>query len=262
MSKKILFYGVSIFFVVLTIAGVALYPRAQQYFYRQQMEKENLETLQRITSNDVLTKAALESVRSAVLKPVIPDQAYLKVPFFCQAPFMNDASWTIHHASCEEAALLQAVYYDQGIEDVDLSKVDKTIQDMIAWQEQHFGIHKDIHADSVKALMIGFFNYSNDEIEIIRHASIYAIKEQVSLGFPVITPTYGRLLKNPFYKHPGPEYHMVTVIGYTADRIITNDVGTKRGKDFSYPIEIFKASMEREGADVLVIKSKHATQKQ
>lgn len=245
----------------LIVLGFIVYPRVEQYFYRQQLEKENRETLQKITSKDVVTKTALESIQTSVLKPVIPSQAYLEVPFFCQAPFMNDASWSIHHASCEEAALLQAVYYDKGMKDVDLNQVDKTLREMIAWQEKHFGVHKDIHADSIKILMMNFFGYRDSEIEIHRKASLYAIKEQVALGFPVIAPTYGRMLKNPFYKQPGPEYHMVTVIGYTEDRIITNDVGTKRGKDFSYPLEVFKNAMDREGADVLVIKSKRVPDK-
>ena len=110
--------------------------------------------------------------------------------------------------------------------------------------------------------MMSFFGYSSDDILIIRKAGIYDIKAQVASGFPVIAPTYGRWLNNPFYKQPGPEYHMVTVIGYTEDRIITNDVGTKRGKDFSYPSDVFKKSMDKEGADVLVIRPKRLIQKQ
>lgn len=256
-------YLVFTFGIVLTaLVAFIVYPRAQEYYYRRQMEKENAETLQKITSKDVIAKTALDAIQASVLKPVIPEKAYLEVPFFCQAPMTNDESWKIHHASCEEAALLQAVYYDKNIKEVDLAKVDRTLQDMIVWQEKNFGVHKDIHADSIKILMMSFFGYTTDEIRIIRKASIYEIKEQVALGFPVIAPTYGRWLKNPFYKQPGPEYHMVTVIGYTEDRIITNDVGTKRGKDFSYPLDIFKNSMDKEGGDVLVIQPMRIMQKQ
>ncbi|MBL7996622.1 C39 family peptidase [bacterium] len=260
MNKQKLLIGFLL--LVAVSSGFLLYPRVEQYFYRQQMEKENIETLHKITSKDVVTKTVSESIQASVLKPVIPEKAYLEVPFFCQAPMTNDASWDIHHASCEEAAVLQAVYYDTGVKQADLAIVDKTLQDMIAWQEKHFGVHKDIHADTIKMLMVGFFGYEPDEIMIMRNASIYDIKQQIASGFPVIAPTYGRMLKNPFYKQPGPEYHMVTVIGYTEDRIITNDVGTKRGKDFSYPLEIFKASMDREGADALVIRPKRTLQKQ
>lgn len=152
--KRYLIYSVVI--VIIAITGFAMYPRAQDYYYRRQMEKENAETLQKITSKDVVAKTALDAIQAAVLQPVIPEKAYLEVPFFCQAPMMNDDSWKIHHASCEEAALLQAVYYDKNIKEVDLTKVDRTLQDMITWQEKHFGIHKDIHADSIKMLMMSF----------------------------------------------------------------------------------------------------------
>lgn len=252
--KKLILTGAMA--VLMVIAGYFVFPRLEAFYYRNQMEKENAETLQKITSKDVVVKAALDAIQTSTLKPVIPERAYLQVPFFCQAPMTNDDNWKIHHASCEEAALLQAVYYDKNIKEVDLNLVDKTLKDMITWQETHFGVHKDIHADSIKILMMSFFGYTSDEIQIIRKASLYDIKEQVASGFPVIAPTYGRLLKNPFYKQPGPEYHMVTVIGYTEDRIITNDVGTKRGKDYSYTLDVFKTSMDREGGDALVIRSK------
>lgn len=258
--NKFLFYFGGV--LILALLAIVVYPRAQDYYYRHQMEQENAETLRKITTKDVIAKTALDAIQASVLKPVIPEKAYLEVPFFCQAPMMNEESWKIHSASCEEAALLQAVYYDKNIKEVDLAKVERTLQDMIVWQEKNFGVHKDIHADSIKMLMMSFFGYSADEIRIIRKASLYDIKEQVASGFPVIAPTYGRWLKNPFYKQPGPEYHMVTVIGYTEDRIITNDVGTKRGKDFSYPLDIFKNSMDKEGGDVLVIHPKRVIQKQ
>ena len=128
--------------------------------------------------------------------------------------------------------------------------------DMIAWQEMHFGVHKDIHADSVKMLMTGFFGLGTGEVVIKRDATLEDIRRFVAGGYPVIAPTYGRTLNNPYYTPPGPEYHMVTIIGYTPDRIITNDVGTRRGKDFSYENDRFMKSMNQEGADILVIKLK------
>jgi hypothetical protein len=102
-------------------------------------------------------------------------------------------------------------------------------------------------------LLVGYFGYRPEEIRILRKATILDIKQHVAQGYPVIAPTYGRALKNPYYTPPGPEYHMVTVIGYTRDRIITNDVGTKRGKDYTYDLETFRKAMEMEGGDCLVI---------
>jgi hypothetical protein len=256
MKKKII-YVLALLAVILVLSGILFYPRMALYFNRKQLEKENAQTLQQITSKDVITKNIQASMESSSAHLLIPEKAYLEVPFFCQAPHQNDDSWKIHHASCEEAAALEAVYYDKGVTQVNANRVDTTLREMIAWQEKHFGVHKDIHADSVKMMLMGYFGYRSDEITIIRRARILDIKEQVAQGHPVVAPTYGRMLHNPFYKQPGPEYHMVTVIGYTQDRIITNDVGTKRGKDFSYDNDVFKAAMDKEGGDVLVIASKH-----
>ena len=248
--KRIVLVGV----LAVGVIGVVLaYPRLRLAYYRIQYEKENKAALDAVLSKEVITQKALEAAQAAELKPVVPETAYLKVPFFCQAPHENAASWEIHHASCEEAAVLQAVYYDQRADSVDRDTVDAVLRRMIDWQMEHFKVHKDIHADSVKMLMKGFFGYKGEDVLILRNAQIKDIKEWVAKGYPVIAPTYGRLLHNPFFKTPGPEYHMVTVIGYTRDRLITNDVGTKRGKDFTYDLDTFKKSMDKEGGDCLVI---------
>jgi hypothetical protein len=255
MKKKlIIIFALSA--AILILSGFLFYPKIELYLSRQQREKENERTLLQITSKDVIAKTMLASIESASVKTLLPEKVYLEVPFFCQAPLQNDDSWKIHHASCEEAASLQAVYYDKNIKEVNVHRVDSTLRAMIAWQEKHFGIHKDIHADSVKMLLMGYFGYASDEIKIVRKAKIADLKEAVAQGYPVIAPTYGRALHNPFYKQPGPEYHMVTIIGYTKERIITNDVGTKRGKDFSYDLDVFQQAMDKEGGDCLIINSK------
>jgi hypothetical protein len=246
----------------LFIAGILLclifiiiyfYPRIINYYTRYDVDRKNQQVLNELlkdTTRVIIPDTVTEQISIAIM----PEKAYLIVPFFCQAPYQNQASWDLHHASCEEAALLQAVYYDKKIDSINLKTIDRTLLDMIAWQKKHFGIHKDIHADSVKMLMTGYFGYTEDQIHIIRKATIDDIKREVASGYPVIAPTYGRTLNNPYYTPPGPEYHMVTVIGYTKDRIITNDVGTKRGKDFTYDIPLFMKSMYQEGGDVLVIR--------
>lgn len=251
--KKKLYTLIALGCVALTLAGFLLYPKIESYFYRLQLDQANAETMKEIASVAVTNQSISKSIEESAVKPLIPDKAYLIVPSFCQSPFPTEESWHIHHASCEEAAVLQAVYYFNGVTTVDLTRVDSTLKDMIAWQEKHFGLHKDIHADSVKMMMRGYFGYKDDEIKIIRDATILDIKQAVAQGYPVVAPTYGRMLNNPYYKPPGPEYHMVTVIGYTHDRIITNDVGTKRGKDFSYPVDVFKNAMDREGGDIVIL---------
>lgn len=242
---------------VLITAGWLVYGRVADFVIRKEIDRENEETLRdAISKKDSSVAHVAISTGQASINQTLPETAYLNVPFFCQSPFPTEASWHFHHASCEEAAALQAVYYQKGMDSVDLNEVDKTLRNMVAWQEKHFRVHKDIHADSLKLHLMGFFDYEENEIVILRDATIEDIKKWVADGYPVIAPTYGRLLRNPYYQRPGPEYHMVTVIGYTRDRIITNDVGTKRGKDFSYEVDVFRKSMEREGGDCIVIAKK------
>lgn len=245
MKKKIL-----IVMVLVGMGGYFLYPRYSDYRLRQKIELENESAIKDVKTSLVQPDLKIDSN----FKPL--EKAYLEVPFYCQAPHQNAASWKIHHASCEEAAVLQAIHYHRKTRFGSMDSVDRVLQDMIAWQEKNWGVHKDIHADSVKILMMQFFGYKDEEIKILRKAKIADLKKWISQGYPIIAPTYGRTLNNPFFTAPGPAYHMVTVIGYTPDRIITNDVGTKRGKDFSYPNDIFQKSMDEEGADCLVIVTK------
>ena len=236
----------------IVVAGIFAYPRIKNYYYKYKFDQAVAQTMQEITSKDVIEKQLVDSVQKSAIKPVLPEKAYLEVPYFCQAPFTNKASWDFHGESCEEAAILQAVYYFRGIKVPDLTDVDKTLRDMVAWQEKHYGVHKDIHADTIKMFMTSYFNYKPHEIEIIRNASVFDIKQSIAAGFPVVAPIKGEVLKNPYYHHPG--YHMLTVIGYTRDRLITNDVGTKRGKNFSYELERFKLAMDAEGGDIVILK--------
>lgn len=246
--------------LILTVTAatlIILYPKITDYFERQETDRLNRETLASLKTDTVKTKLPADTLPSADNIKTLPDRAYIaNVPFVCQAPMQNQESWELHHASCEEAAVLQALYYARGLDSISPKEAHRIFLDMIAWQEKHFGVHKDIHADSVKMLMTGFLGLSPDEVIIRRKATLEDIRRFIAEGYPVIAPTYGRTLKNPYYTPPGPEYHMVTIIGYTPDRIITHDVGTKRGRDFSYDNERFMKSMNQEGADILVIKLK------
>lgn len=240
--------------LTLTAAVIVIFQdKIINYFERRRLDRENRQVIESVTTDTTIRRAVHEHKDNVRL---LPDKAYIKVPFVCQAPMQNQESWEFHHASCEEAALVQALYHARGIDTILPSEAHKLFLDMIAWQEKHFSVHKDIHADSVKMLMTGFFGLDTGEVIIKRDATLDDIRRFVAGGYPVIAPTYGRTLNNPYYTPPGPEYHMVTIIGYTPDRIITNDVGTRRGKDFSYDNDRFMKSMNQEGADILVIKLK------
>ena len=84
--------------------------------------------------------------------------------------------------------------------------------------------------------------------------TIEDIKREVAAGHPVILPAAGRLLPNPNFRQPGPIYHALIVKGYMRDgRIITNDPGTRNGKDFLYkPEALMNALHEWNSEDILL----------
>lgn len=63
------------------------------------------------------------------------------------------------------------------------------------------------------------------------------IKHLLAAGHPVIIPVAGQLLQNPYFSGDGPPYHMLVIIGYRGSEFITNEPGTRRGKQYAYPQE-------------------------
>ena len=94
-------------------------------------------------------------------------------------------------------------------------------------------------------------SYRANEVKIIPNAGIEEIKKQIWKGHPVIVPITGDILNNPYYPYPG--YHMLVVIGYKEDKIVTNDNGTRRGANFSYDTEIFENAHEDAGGDIIIL---------
>lgn len=192
----------------------------------------------------------LEKVNEATIESAKKESAsskYLEVQFICQAPLQTESNWTLHEESCEEAALLQAYNYEMGL-NISKEEANEIILDMIEWQ----GDHRDLYNEEMKEFIMGYYKLSSEEVILIKNAEIKDIKEIVNDGHPVIVPITGEILKNPFYPYPG--YHMLTVIGYTEDRIITNDNGTRRGADYSYDQEIFEQAFKDAGGSILYLK--------
>lgn len=155
------------------------------------------------------------------------------VPFTSQAPFAN---WDHdHNEACEEAAILMVHYFYQK-KALTPEFADKEIMGMIDYQKKNWTGHFDLKAKEIAKLAEEYYGYKNTKI--IYDISIEDIKKEIAKGKPVILPMAGRLLQNPYYRRPGPLYHALVAIGYTQSEIITNDPGTKRGKDYSYKYDI------------------------
>jgi len=191
---------------------------------------------------------------------VLPPKFKLDVPFTSQAPPNPTPNWDDdHNEACEEAAIIILHYFLTGKE-LTPEIADGQILAMLDFQEKNYGErNKDLEAGETAKLIKDFYNY--EDVEVKYDVSIEDIKKEINTGRAVILPTAGRLLfgplkdgKNPYYREPGPLYHMLVAIGWDDEKgeIIVNDPGTKRGKDFSFKYEVLDNALhEWNGGEVL-----------
>lgn len=191
---------------------------------QQQNSLNNQEEIKNLTQSFYKT-----SIKTEPLK----EKVDLLVPFISQAPY---GLWDkLHNEACEEAVLIMVHYFLKG-ENLTKEKMEKEIQELVNWQIKNWGEHKDLTIEEVGLMAKKYYGWQ--KIRILNKITLEEIKKEISNGHPIIVPTAGRLLKNPYYRQPGPYYHMLVIRGYTKEKIITNDPGTRRGEKFSYSPEI------------------------
>lgn len=176
-----------------------------------------------ITNNKANTNVAT----TIPTKVEIPAQLELKVAFSPQAPYGN---WDeFHEEACEEASMVTVAKYflnqslDEKIMDEELYKLD-------TWEKNH-GYKIDLSVEETTGVLKAYFNL---KAKVISDVSVDRIKYELSLGNLVIVPAAGQELKNPYFRTPGPIYHMLVIKGYNSNEFIVNEVGTKRGNSFKY----------------------------
>lgn len=158
----------------------------------------------------------------------IPPKLTIDVPFLVQAPLVN---WDqLHEEACEEASLIMVTHFYQHTTIANAESGEKEIQDLVAYETAH-GYDQDVTMAELNQIAADYYSFKGGRIET---ASINSIKQELAYGRPVIVPAAGRLLPNPNFKQPGPIYHMLVVKGYDSTGFITNDPGTRKGKDFHY----------------------------
>ncbi len=165
----------------------------------------------------------------------LPLEINLAVPFISQAPY---AVWdALHKEACEEAAVIMLNGFYQGKKKIDKEAAELAIQKLVAWEKEKFGYFEDTTAAEVVIILKEHFGLSS--ARAVYDISVEDIKKELAAGRPVLVPTAGRLLGNPYYHQPGPLYHMLVIKGFTKDgRFITNDAGTRWGADYAYKFEV------------------------
>lgn len=176
-----------------------------------------------------------------------PAQINLAVPFTSQAPYAN---WSLpYQEACEEASLLMVARYKKGESIPSPDDANQEILKLVEFQNGFLGDYKDTTAEQTAEIAREYYGFKNTIVKY--DLTIDDIKKEVAAGNPVIVPAAGRQLPNPYFRSPGPLYHMLVIRGYTATKFITNDPGTKRGEEFVYTYNgLLDAVHDWNGGDV------------
>jgi hypothetical protein len=204
--------------------------------------------------------------RTALPRPsILPSLPPLKtainwdVPFTSQAPHAN---WDeVHEEACEEASVLMVLKYFRGETFASAEDANREIDEILASNES-LGFPVDDTAEQVVTLL----RHEDPSLTavLLQHPTVDDLKKVLSEGKLVIVPAAGQELGNPYFTAPGPRYHMLVLRGYTQDGyVITNDPGTKRGKEYAYSWNVLMDAIHdwnggdvENGAKVVVVVSK------
>lgn len=165
-----------------------------------------------------------------------------KVPFIAQAPF-GDWKNPRQQDGCEEASSLMAVLWARGKTMTPQQGLTEILT-IAAYEEKTVGTYHDTSAeDTLKHVINGYFQYTNARVRT--NITTNDIRDELYKGNIVIIPANGQKLGNPNFTAPGPERHMLVIIGYNPaiDRFITNDPGTRKGAGYQYTPNAIQRSL-------------------
>ncbi|OGY44665.1 MAG: hypothetical protein A3B89_04250 [Candidatus Buchananbacteria bacterium RIFCSPHIGHO2_02_FULL_40_13] len=190
----------------------------------EEVKQQAAGTLPVIKADNNISDASKTTLPAQV---AIPAKLELKVAFAPQAPFAN---WDeLHEEACEEASIITAAKYFSH-QPLDEKIMDEEIYKLADWEGVN-GYKIDLSAAETAQVLK---NYYQLNAKVVEDVSVDRIKYELSRGNLVIVPAAGRELQNPYFRTPGPIYHMLVIRGYDNDEFITNEVGTKRGDGFRY----------------------------
>lgn len=239
--------------MVIAVFVVITFPRAVRYVERQWVIAEQqsvvlppLETFSS-SSRSLALKSSVSSVASAAPSSAVRAAVNWDVPFTPQAPFAN---WDpLHEEACEEASVLMVLRYFQGQPIRSADDAEVAIQKLVADNES-----LGFDVDDTAAEIVTLLKHEDPSLTavLLKNPTTEDLKKVLSDGKLVIVPAAGRLLGNPYFSGAGPIYHMLVLRGYTGNGyVITNDPGTKRGKEYAYKWDVLlNAVHDWNGGDV------------
>lgn len=265
MNKKTIYFFLIIIIITLGVFGFLNRVKIKNWFFVERKnepipEAINYEEVINQNQNINIDNKNVNNLTNNQLpnnndKPVneptvtqLPKSFNLSVPFTSQAPHYQWKEMP-YKEGCEEAALIILDYYYKN-KDFTPDVADEEIVKMANWQIDTWGGHYDLTATQTALMAKEYLGYENNEV--IYNPTVEMIKEWVYQGIPVIIPTAGRMLNNPYYTPPGPLYHMLVIKGWTENNFITNDPGLfQKGRDYQFPFQIvMNAIHDWNGGDV------------
>ncbi len=178
-------------------------------------------------------------------KGALPFTTNLAVPFMSQAPLED---WGMpYQESCEEAAGIMVAAYFRDESFIELLEAKQRIDEIVAFEKKTIGYYEDTSATTSAMIYEKYFHVHSQVVPF----DLEKARRAVANGYPVLIPSNGKTLPNPYFRNGGPPYHMLVMKGYTATKIITNDPGTHRGANFFYtPTAIEHSAHDWNNGDV------------
>ncbi len=234
MFKKIaLLVGLILFVVVLFFNRVAIKELVLSW---QRADLPEAREFQDVIARSVSDEAIPSETDEIATPPAaarddsfkFPSEYNLAVPFQPQAP---QANWDLpYQEACEEASLIMAdAFYNK--KSLTIDEMDERIKKLVDWQVGRFGYYEDTTAAETATIAREYFGLT---AELDYDVSVDNIKKQISQNKLVLAPAAGKILPNPNFRNGGPLYHMLVIRGYTPEEFITNDPGTRKGREFVY----------------------------
>ncbi|MFH1145619.1 MAG: C39 family peptidase [bacterium] len=160
------------------------------------------------------------------------------IPFTSQAPYKV---WDdLHNEACEEASVVMVNSWYKDVKSLSVKEAEKQILSLVEWEKKTFGYFEDTTMEQVGKMLVEYYKIPKDKVMVVKKTDLKTVIEYLNNGAVVIMPTAGRLLKNPYFKQPGPLYHNLVLISYDAKKkeFVVNDSGTKRGKNYRYKYDV------------------------
>jgi len=178
------------------------------------------------------------SIKQAVEQEFLPESINLDIPFYTQAP-EGDRSLPWKEA-CEESSIILAAYFMNN-ESLWLTEFKQEVYNLVDLQNEMFGKYIDTSVAETKELFDAY--YGIWRTQIIDNPTIEEMKYHLAQWHPIVAPFAWKLLGNSNFTNGWPRYHMLVIKGYDDEYFYTNDVWTKRGKDFPYTYDVIMNSL-------------------